>query len=196
MEFLDTNLLIDQGMALSMGLALAATCGLRAFLPLLTISVLAALGQLELGAGFMWMASPAAIVCFSTAVVVEVVSDKFPAVDHALDAAGVFIKPVAAAVVTASMVVGFDPLLALVLGLMSGGVVAEGVHLAKAKARLLSSAFTGTLANPILSVGEDIAAVIGIALSLLVPALGLVIMVGLSLLIAFRWRRRQQLRAA
>ncbi|MFT4975248.1 MAG: hypothetical protein ACI8S6_001135 [Myxococcota bacterium] len=196
MEFLDTNLLIDQGMALSMGLALAATCGLRAFLPLLTISVLAALGQLELGAGFMWMASPAAIVCFSTAVVVEVVSDKFPAVDHALDAAGVFIKPVAAAVVTASMVVGFDPLLALVLGLMSGGVVAEGVHLAKAKARLLSSAFTGTIANPILSVGEDIAAVIGIALSLLVPALGLVIMVGLSLLIAFRWRRRQQLRAA
>jgi hypothetical protein len=196
MEFLDTNLLIDQGMALSMGLALAATCGLRAFLPLLTISVLAALGQLELGAGFMWMASPAAIVCFSTAVVVEVVSDKFPAVDHALDAAGVFIKPVAAAVVTASMVVGFDPLLALVLGLMSGGVVAEGVHLAKAKARLLSSAFTSTIANPILSVGEDIAAVIGIALSLLVPALGLVIMVGLSLLIAFRWRRRQQLRAA
>ena len=185
------SLLVDQGLALSMGLALAATCGLRAFLPLLAISVLGALGKLELGEGFLWMTSPAAILCFSTAVVAEVAADKIPMVDHALDGAGVFIKPLAAAVATASMVVGFDPLLGLVLGLVSGGVAAEGVHLAKAKLRGLSSAFTATAGNPVLSVGEDIAALTGVVLSVLVPVLGLAVLLSLSAWILLRWRRRR-----
>jgi len=196
MEFFDWSLLADQGVALSMGLALATTCGIRAFLPLLVISILAAVGQVELGEGFAWMASPAAILCFSTAVVAEVLADKIPAVDHALDAAGVFVKPVAAAVATASMVVGFDPLLGMTLGLITGGVAAEGVHLAKAKVRVLSSAFTGTTANPIISVGEDVAAVAGVTLSVLVPVVGLTVMLLLAAWVLWRRRRRRQVALA
>lgn len=188
---MDPTLLIDQGLAIGMGLALATTCGLRAFLPLLAISVLSALGKLELSEGFMWMSSPAALVCFGTAVIAETAADKIPAVDHVLDAAGVFIKPTAAALVTASMVHSFDPMLALVLGLMTGGVAAEAVHVAKAKARLMSSALTGTVANPILSSAEDVVAIFGVVLSILMPVLGLAVMLLLTAWILTRWQQRR-----
>lgn len=188
---MDPTQLLDQGLAIGMGLALATTCGLRAFLPLLAISVLAAVGKIDLAEGFMWMASPTALVCFGTAVIVEMAADKIPAVDHALDAAGVLVKPTAAALVTASMVHGFDPMLALVLGVMTGGVAAEAVHVAKAKARLMSSALTGTVANPVLSTAEDLVAIVGVVLSILVPILGLVVMLLLTAWILTRWQKRR-----
>ena len=188
---MDPTLLLDQGLAIGMGLALATTCGLRAFLPLLAISVLSAVGKIELAEGFMWMASPAALVCFGTAVIAETAADKIPAVDHALDAAGVLVKPTAAALATASMIHGFDPMLALVLGIMTGGVAAEAVHVAKAKVRVRSSALTGTVANPILSTAEDAAAVVGIVLSILVPILGLAVMLMLTAWILTRWQKRR-----
>lgn len=195
MDAIDLTLLLDQGLAVSMGLALATTCGLRAFLPLLVISILGALGKVELGAGFAWMASPAAIACFSTAVIAEIVADKVPAVDHALDVAGMVVKPTAAAVAAASMVTGFDPMLALVLGLITGGVAAETVHIAKAKARVLSSAFTGTIANPVLSTAEDVLAIAGVTLSVLVPVLGLLLFATLASLILWRFYRRRSRRS-
>ena len=71
---------------------------------------------LERADAFQWMASPAALACFGTAVVLEVSGDKIPAVDHVLDSLGVVVKPLAAAVAAASMVQELDPLLALTLG--------------------------------------------------------------------------------
>jgi len=52
-----------------------------------------------------------------------------------------------------------------------GGGVAGTVHLAKAKFRLASTAFTGGLANPVVSVVEDVTAVVGTALALVWPVL-------------------------
>ena len=196
MDAIDLSLLLDQGLAVSMGLALATTCGLRAFLPLFVISVLGAMGKVELGEAFTWMASPAAIACFASAVIAEILADKVPAVDHALDAVGVVVKPTAAAVATASMVTHFDPMLALVLGLITGGIAAETVHVAKAKARVLSSAFTGTLANPVLSTAEDVVAVAGVTLSVFVPILGLTLLAALAALVFWRYRRRMALQVA
>ena len=62
----------DHAAAIALGLSLAATCGLRAFLPLLVVSALAAMGKLELADSFSWMATPLALVCFGSAVVIEI----------------------------------------------------------------------------------------------------------------------------
>jgi hypothetical protein len=185
--------LIDPVLAVVLGLSLAATCGLRAFLPLLTISLLGWLGKVELGSSFAFMSHPVTALCLATAVVAETLGDKVPAVDHALDGLGVFVKPIAAAVATAAVITDMDPMLAMSLGLIGGGTLAEGVHLAKAKTRLASSAFTGTLANPVLSLIEDGLALAGVILAWLVPAL--VLSVGL-LFVAFFVRRRLGARAA
>ncbi len=172
---LDLAALSEPLFAAALGLSLAATCGLRAFLPLLSISLLAWLGRVDLGEGFLWMASPWASLCFGTAVVAETLGDKFPVVDHALDTAGVLVKPAAGALATASMITGMDPMLAVVVGLITGGAVAEGVHMVKAKTRVLSSAFTGTLANPFLSIFEDVAATLGVILAWVAPVLALLV---------------------
>ena len=191
----DPQLLVDQGVAVLMGLALAATCGLRAFLPLLTISVLGWTGHVELGETFAWMASPVTAVCFGTAVVAELATDKVPVLDHTLDALGTVVKPTAAALAAASMVTGFDPLLALVLGLLTGGVAAEAVHLVKAKTRLASTLVSGGLANPAVSLGEDGLAVAGVSFAVLLPVLGgLAVLLALSLAFATWAVRRQRAR--
>lgn len=194
----DFQMLVDQSVAVFMGIALAATCGLRAFLPLLTISILGFTGHIELGETFGWMASPVTAVCFGTAVVAELATDKIPVLDHALDALGTVVKPTAAALAAASMITGFDPLLALVLGLLTGGVAAEAVHLVKAKTRLASTLVSGGLANPAVSLTEDGLAVAGVSVAVLVPVLGglaVLLALGLGLGVWTVRRRRARKRA-
>lgn len=177
----------------SMGLALAATCGLRAFLPLFAVGCLGATGQIELAESFQWLQRPIALVGLGIAVVLEVAGDKFPVVDHILDSAAVFVKPIAAAVAAASVMTETDPVLTAVLGLLVGGTMAEGVHLVKAKARLLSSAMTATIANPLLSLMEDFLAIVSTILAIVLPF----VVVTLALVgsfVGFRWwvgRRKQ-----
>ncbi len=185
---LDT--IMSQGLALVMGITLAAICGLRAFLPLLVISILSAFGKIELGEAFQWMSSWPAITTFSVAVVLEIAADKLPVVDHVLDTAGLVIKPIAASVAMAGMIKEFDPLLALVLSLVTGGLLAEGLHILKAKLRLLSSAATGTIANPILSFFEDFIAISGALVAWLLPAVGFVYLC-VFVFIIYRIRRRR-----
>ena len=189
---LDVGTLLEHGWALALGLALASTCGLRAFLPLFVLSLLSAFGKVTLGDSFGWLGSPVAAVCFGSATVVEMLGDKFPVVDHALDALGLLVKPVAATLATASMVTDVDPMLAVALGLITGGVAAESVHIAKSKVRLLSTAFTGSLGNPVLSVMEDITAIFAVIMAWLAPVL-VVLASALGVFGVWTlWRRRRR----
>lgn len=171
---------------LTMGLALAATCGLRAFLPLFAVGCLGATGQLELAEAFSWLQRPVALVGLGVAVVFEIAGDKFPVVDHFLDSAAVFVKPVAAMIASASVMTDMDPMVTAVVGLLIGGTMAEGVHLVKAKLRLMSSALTATIANPFISVLEDVAAVVSTVLAFVAPLL-IFLLALVAGVIGFRW---------
>ena len=184
--------LLDQGLAVLMGFSLAAVCGLRAFLPLFAISLLAMLGKVETGQSFHWMGSWPALLTFGTAVVLETAADKIPVLDHILDSAGLFIKPVAAALAMAGMIKDFDPLLALVISLLSGGLVAEGLALLKAKLRLWSTALSGTLANPVLSIAEDVTAFVSIVLVWILPVAGLLFLVLIVAIFFLRIRLKRK----
>jgi len=163
-----------------MGFSLAATCGLRAFLPLLIISIAAKAGFISLMPTFDWMMSWPAIICFGTATVLEILADKIPAVDHILDSAGVFVRPVAGAVAASSMITGIDPLLALVIGIVMGATVAGLVQTIKGAFRLLTSAFTGGTANPLVSIAEDSAAALTGVVGLIAPYISAaVILIGI-----------------
>ena len=187
---MDPGMIFDHVTAVILGTALAATCGLRAFLPLLGIGALGAMGKLELAESFQWMSSPVALACFGTAVVFEVAADKFPGVDHVLDVAGTVVKPVAAAIASASMVTDVDPLLGVVLGLIVGGTLAEAVHLVKSKVRVASSALTVGIANPVVSVLEDVVALVSTILSFVIPIVVVTTVVALlSLATWWLWRR-------
>jgi hypothetical protein len=124
-----------------------------------------------LTARFEWLESTPALVVFAVAVVAEILADKIPVIDHLLDSAQTFVKPVAGTILAASVLSDLSPLQATALGLITGGVVAETVHLTKASLRVASSATTAGLANPLVSAAEDVVALSGSLLAIAVPLL-------------------------
>ncbi len=175
------------------GVCLAAAAGLRAFLPLAAVAWGAWLEWIPLNESFAWLGSPVAVTAFTAAVVIEILGDKFPAVDHALDALATVVKPVAATILVAASFTELDPLYAVIAGLVGGATIATGVHVVKAKGRLLSNLLTFGFAAPILSVLEDLLAVLLIAAALLLPLAGLVL---IAVVAFFILRRRARVAAA
>jgi len=179
----------------AMGIGLAACAGLRAFLPLLVAGVAGRLGWVSLSSHFDWLASWPALTVFGVAVVAEILSDKIPVVDHVLDVLGGVIKPAAGAILAASVIRDLTPLETAVVGIVLGGGSAGLVHLTKAKVRLFSSVTTAGLGNPLLSVGEDVASLVG-SLTAIVFPLFLLLVVAATLVLLLVARRRLRLRAA
>ncbi len=145
-------------LALLLGLGLAASTGLNTFLPLLLLSAAARfhVAGITLGAKFHWLTSDVAMVVLIVACVIEIVADKFPAVDHFLDVAGSFVRPVAGAVAAASVLTGVDPTVAAIVGIIVGAPTSFGFHSLKAATRVASSATTFGCANPVISLVEDV----------------------------------------
>jgi hypothetical protein len=181
--------------ALALAIALAASAGLRAWLPLLLAGGLARLGILDLGSSFQFLSSNKALALFGVATAIELVGDKIPAVDHVLDVIGTPLRPAAGALLAASVLgTVTDPLTSVVLGTAVGAPSALVPHAAKSALRVASTTVTGGLANPLLSLLEDAIAVLTFVLAVLVPLL-VVALLGLTLFLASRWLRRRRVTA-
>jgi hypothetical protein len=173
--------------ALALAVALAASTGLRAWLPLLLAGGLARAGFLELGESFGFLSSDQALILFSVASVLELGADKIPALDHVLDGLSTLVRPAAGSVLAASALgVVSDPLTALALGVAVGAPSSLIPHAAKSLLRAASTAFTGGLGNPILSLLEDVFTVFLVALAVLVP---LAVVLGLGIVTFLLLRR-------
>jgi hypothetical protein len=177
------------------GIGLAACAGLRAFLPLLVVGACGRAGWLGLSGPFEWLATWPALVVFGVAVVVEILADKIPVVDHLLDVVQGVVKPAAGAALVVAVVTDLTPLQATVLGILGGGGTAAVVHVAKAKVRLLSSALTSGLGNPILSLMEDVVTGLGSVVAILAPLLVILFFLS-ALFVLFLLLRRFHLRSA
>ncbi len=176
-----------------LGLGLSASTGLNTFLPLLLLAAAARfdIAGIELGQKFEWLTSDAAMITLIVACVIELIADKVPAVDHFLDSAGTFIRPVAGALASASVLTGIDPAVAAIVGIIVGAPTSLGLHTLKAGTRVASSATTFGCANPVLSLIED---VISFALSVLSIFLPFLVPVALVLLVYALYRLMKRAR--
>jgi hypothetical protein len=179
--------------ALLLGLGLAASSGLNTFLPLLMLAGAAHfhLFGVQLNGSFAWLGSDTALWALGAAAFAEVVGDKVPAVDHLLDVVGTVARPAAGALAAASVVQG-DPTNAAILGLIVGAPTALSFHAAKAGTRVGSSATTMGIGNPVLSLLEDVTAVILTVVSILVPWLVPLLLFVLAIVL---WRIIKSVRA-
>jgi hypothetical protein len=177
--------------AVGLAIGLSACAGLRACLPLLLTGALARAGVIEIGSSFQFLATNRALILFGVAALLEILGDKIPAVDHAMDALGTVLRPAAATVLAASVFGPFsDPLTALALGAAVGAPTSLVPHAGKAVLRAASSAFTGGLANPVISVLEDLIAVALFVVTVLLPLLAAATVLLVTVLIMRRLRRR------
>ncbi len=178
------------------GIGLAACAGMRAFLPLFVVGLAGRVGWIPLSDSFQWLASTPALVVFGVALLVELAADKFPVVDNVLDTVQFLVKPVAGTVLVASVVTELTPLQTTVLAIIVGGTTADVVHLGKAKLRLVSSATTAGIGNPVLSTAEDGGSLVGSLLAIFYPLLLLAALIVLILLLVLILRGIRRPRAA
>src|ERR1041384_7277503 len=153
---------MDALSAAAFGVVLAATAGLRAFLPVFSASLAAWMTELPLPGNLLWLEKPQTGLIFGVAGLREIVGDKIPVVAHALDGIQLLTKPVLAVLAAIPFIYQLAPEYSVGIGILLGAPLALGVHSAKATARLGSTATTAGVGNPILSVVEDVAAIASI----------------------------------
>lgn len=144
---------------LTLGTLLAASTGLRAFITPFMLSVAGGMGWIQLSPELAWLGSPIAIGTLGLAIILEVLADKFPLVDHAMDTVHLLVKPATGALVAAILVDDQSPMLTWTVAMLGGGSLSGLTHLGKAGLRAGSTATTAGLGNPVISVIEDLIAV-------------------------------------
>ena len=184
------------------GTGLAASAGLNAYIPLLTMGLLARYSDLlDLPSGWQWLSDGWVIAILALLLAVEVVADKVPVVDHVNDVVQTVVRPTAGGLAfgagsTSETVTVTDP--GAFFGshqwvpIAAGVLIALCVHGVKAASRPVVNATTAGVGAPVASTAEDLSSVI---LSVLAIVLPILVLLGLVLLVlgavwVFRRRRR------
>ena len=172
---------------------LSASAGLNAYIPLLTVALLAKFTNLiHLQEPWNLMTSWWVIGVLLVLTIVEILADMFPGVNHVNDVIQSFIRPTAGAIVFAaasSQVGDVNPILGLIAGLLVSG----GVHAVKSLAvRPVVNATTAGLGNVPVSIGEQATSTVVSILSVLIPVLVAIFLVFVIALILWWSKRRKK----
>lgn len=177
-------------------LGLSTAAGLNAYIPLLTVGLLARYTDLiELSGPYSVIENPIFLLVLAVIALLDFVGDKIPAIDHVLHAAGIVVAPVAGAILALaanSSVGAVNPVLLAICGVLA----ALGAHSARATARPLATATTAGVANPIISFVEDAASLVLSFLAIVVPVIALVLVVVFIVAFVALFRRMRRPRPA
>lgn len=174
-----------------LGLGLASATGLRTFLPLLMLALAARFEMfgVRLIDQMDWLVSWPAIAALGVATTAEFLGDKVPAVDHGLNVVGYVTRPVAGAIAAGSVFWAVDPAVAAVAGIIVGAPAALAFNAAQTGVRVGSTATTGGLGNPVVSLIEDVLAFFTVILAFLAPIVIPLALIALAVIV-FRLARR------
>ena len=173
---------------------LSASAGLNAYIPLLVVGVIGHYTDwINLNPPYDWLANPWVLIVVGILLIVEMLADKIPAVNHVNDIIQTGIRPAAGAVIfaaSANAVTNVHPIIAIICGLL----VAGSVHTVKSAAiRPAVTATTGGTANVPVSIAEDLVATVLSILSIVIPVLVAVFLVlFVATVIWLIWRRSQR----
>ena len=154
-----------------LGVGLAASVGFRVFLPLFALSLASYFGVWELNANWQWIGSMAALITLGVATLFEIFAYFIPWVDNILDSIAIPLAAVAGTAVMVSTIANLDPVVTWSLAIIAGGGTATAIKGAGASTRLASTATTGGIGNPLVSVVETGTAVVVTAASIFAPIL-------------------------
>ncbi|KAB1938343.1 DUF4126 domain-containing protein [Micromonospora sp. ALFpr18c] len=186
------------------GTGLAASAGLNAYIPLLTLGLLARYTDLiDLPSGWTWLGNGWVIVILAVLLAVEMVADKVPVVDHINDVVQTVVRPTAGGLAfgagsSSETVTVSDPGSFFSthqwVPVATGVVLAFGVHLLKSAARPVVNATTAGFGAPVASTAEDATSVIVSLVAVILPVLVLVFLLALVFFVFWFVRRRSERR--
>lgn len=178
---------------LASAFGLSTSAGLNAYIPMLTVAVLARFTNLvELQEPWSALTSWWIIGLLAILLVIEEFADKIPAVDTVNDVIQTLVRPTAGAVLFASQTqasINLHPVLALGFGVMLAG----SVHMIKAGARPAVTMTTAGIGNPIVSTIEDLVSAVTSFISIIFPVLVVLwaILLVTAIILILRWRRQR-----
>lgn len=177
----------------AVGLGLGA--GVNSYATLLVFGILARWkpGMFPSEMAHFFSSTPVLIV-LGVLYAIEFLADKVPAIDHAWDVIHTFIRPAAGALVGWAATSQDVPKGVVIIASILAGGAALTTHTAKATLRAASTATTAGLANPVLSVVEDIFAFVNAILAIFLPwiVLVMVVILGIAFIgLARRYRKRE-----
>ncbi|SCL66718.1 protein of unknown function [Micromonospora citrea] len=186
------------------GTGLAASAGLNAYIPLLTMGLLARYTDvIDLPAGWQWLGNGWVVAILAVLLVIEVVADKVPVVDHVNDVVQTVVRPTAGGLAfgagaSSETVTVSDPASFFSsnqwVPVVTGVLIALGVHLLKSAARPVINATTAGVGAPVASTAEDATSVVVSVAAILLPVLVLAFLAGLVLFVFWFLRRRSDRR--
>ncbi len=187
---------MDVLMGVFSAFGLSASAGLNAYIPLLIVGVLAHYTNLiHLSAPWDLLANPWILIMLGILLIIEMVADKVPVVNHINDLIQTIVRPAAGAIAFAAstnVIHGINPVLAMACGLL----VAGSVHVAKsAVVRPVVTATTAGAGNVPVSIAEDLTSTVVSFLSVLVPV-AIAVLVAIVILFIFWWMARRRRRSA
>jgi hypothetical protein len=177
----------------AIGLGLGA--GVNAYATLLVFGLLARWkpGMFH-GDLAQFFSSTPVLITVGVLYAIEFLADKFPTVDHAWDAIHTFIRPAAGALVGWAAASQEMPQGWVIVASALAGGAALTTHTAKATLRVASTATTGGTANPVISILEDVFAIVNAILAILLPWIVLVVVTMVAIFLVWTWRRRTRFR--
>lgn len=179
-------------------IGLGAASGLNAWIPLFGLGVAERLGLVTLDAPYDLVGSTQALVVLGALLVVDLVGDKVPVIDHVLHVVGMVVAPVTGAVMLLAqenLLSQSHPGVAAAVGVVLGG----SVHLSRSAVRPVVTAGTAGVGNPVVSALEDAVSLALTVLAVVVPVLAFVALLVGSVLLwrkVHAWRRRRAERDA
>ncbi len=168
--------------ALLAGISLSAASGLRVFLPLLALGLAVRLGWMDVGEGFLWLADDPVLIVLAIAAAVEIGTYYIPLVDNLLDLVATPAAMAGGTIIVSSLLPEMNPIGQWTAAALLGGGSAGIVQGASVVGRGLSTTSSGGLANPLFSTAETGTSLLVIALTLLIPVIFGLIVVGLLIL--------------
>ncbi|MDQ3856197.1 MAG: DUF4126 domain-containing protein [Chloroflexota bacterium] len=182
---------MDPTVQLLTSLGISTPAGFNAYLSLLLVGLGGRFGWITLSSPYDFLQSVPVLVVLAALLTVEVVADKIPALDSVNDLIGTLVRPASGAVLfAAGNHVLTDP--APIASYILGGLAAGGLHAFKAGTRPVWTASTAGLANPVVSVFEDLFAGTVVILGMLAPVIAVLVLflvLGLAVFLIVRLRR-------
>lgn len=176
-------------LAVGIGIGLASVAGVRAFLPLALVGLFARLGLFELPAPFGFMDEWTAIGALLVLALLETGLDKVPSLASVLNLIQTPLRIAAGAILfTLALQEGLD--VGAVPELVAGGIIAGLVAVLKYILRPRADGSSAGVSSSFLSTFEDVVALVGGVIAVLVPLLPLAL-VAFLLYFFFRIRRRR-----
>jgi hypothetical protein len=155
---------------LAIGMGASWVSGLSLYAAVATLGLLSRFGHLQLPGDLQVLTNWWVIGIAVALYVVEFVADKIPVVDSAWDVVHTFIRIPAGAILAATAFGDFDKSVQVIAFLLGGGLALSS-HGTKAATRAIVNTSPEPVSNIVVSLTEDVIAIVSILLSVFLPFL-------------------------